>query len=90
MENIRELREIKHLVGTINRQLDAAFVKLGRLVVAIETVNESYEQMPSKSQLEEVAQTAERLSRSVSEVRCQVQKTAAEAKKMIADETGGG
>lgn len=47
-----DLLQVDRLLASINRNLDAMYVKLGKIVVAAETVNEALSEFPSPEQLD--------------------------------------
>ena len=47
-----DLCQVDRLLASINRNLDAMYVKLGKIVVAAETVNEAFSGFPSPEQLD--------------------------------------
>ena len=58
-----DLRQVDSLLASINRNLDAMYLKLGKIVVAAETVNEALSELPSPEQLDQLlAVTARRTS----------------------------
>ncbi len=57
------LRQVNSVLASINRNLDAMYVKLGKVVVAAETVNEALSALPSPKQLDRLlAIAAQRVS----------------------------
>jgi len=55
---IEGLREIDRLAADINLRLDAMYAKLGKVVVAIETVNAAMEDLLTPGQLDRLLEAA--------------------------------
>jgi len=43
---VEELHEVERLTDRINGKLDSMYAKLGKLIVAVETVNEAFRNLP--------------------------------------------
>ena len=57
-----ELVTLSDQLREVNQLLDAAYLRLGRLVVAVETANATFDELPSIESLEKLIETASRLA----------------------------
>ena len=57
-----ELVTLSDQLREVNQLLDAAYLRLGRLVVAVETANATFDELPSIESLEKLVETASRLA----------------------------
>ena len=57
-----ELVTLSDQLREVNQLLDAAYLRLGRLVVAVETASATFDELPSIESLEKLVETASRLA----------------------------